>query len=683
MADRRAPVDEGQFRLVGESGLFDADWYCRVYPDVGLTGMRPAMHYLRVGARLGRNPSPRFDTEGYAEANRELLMNGVNPLVHFLRFGRKLGLSPRPRGDVETPPPARFPPFAASKTEGKTPHYGKVLDRLVKTHAERIGRTRGGPEYSVVKTEFDVAFYLMRYRDLARRPDVDLVRHYLRHGAKEGKDPHPSFSTKGYLRRYPEVAKSGQNPFYHWIVTGRAKGYIAEPFKEFDAMCALVGKTPAEAQTLLQNRRRDLRARLEHGALGEMVARAAALEPLIAHSWSEAVAVKTPPFHSDNVISRVVTFHRLQEAAEWRRARFVIVLNRPRWGGGRRMEGHIVHALAEDVSPEDVVIINTDEGGELPAGRFPDGCRHLDFAELTAGRDENVRQRLLAELLRSLRPEAVLNINSRLFWAMLQSYGKALSASTALFVGMFCNEQTPYGFWNGYPARFFYRYFDLLTGVFTDSHDLAESLSAQFMVPEAQRAKLRVLEAPVDPDIPVAAPPRAGGRPQIFWSGRFDAQKRLDVVYTLAAAMPEADFRMWGEPVLRGVLASLEKPDNVIHEGVYASFADLPMHECDAWLYTAEWDGVPSLLIEVSMTGAPIVGSLIGGTGEILQDGLSWPIREIENVEHYAAALREVLADPVAARNRARALRERLVETRTPANYRRTLLDAFGFDQRA
>lgn len=39
------------------SGLFDENWYAAAYPDVGLSGIDPAEHYLWIGARLNRRPS--------------------------------------------------------------------------------------------------------------------------------------------------------------------------------------------------------------------------------------------------------------------------------------------------------------------------------------------------------------------------------------------------------------------------------------------------------------------------------------------------------------------------------------------------------------------------------------------------------------------------------------------------
>jgi glycosyltransferase involved in cell wall biosynthesis len=132
--------------------------------------------------------------------------------------------------------------------------------------------------------------------------------------------------------------------------------------------------------------------------------------------------------------------------------------------------------------------------------------------------------------------------------------------------------------------------------------------------------------------------------------------------------MPDVDFRMWGESVLTPAHVG-QAPDNVRLEGAYAHLSDLDLQDADAWLYTSAWDGVPSQLLEVGMTGIPIVGSLVGGTGEVLDEDDSWPVADAENPEAYVRALRDVLADPARARRRSQAMRERLLRERTEEQY--------------
>ncbi len=38
---------------------FDPDWYASTYPDVGLSKLDPTIHYLNIGTRLSRPPTPK------------------------------------------------------------------------------------------------------------------------------------------------------------------------------------------------------------------------------------------------------------------------------------------------------------------------------------------------------------------------------------------------------------------------------------------------------------------------------------------------------------------------------------------------------------------------------------------------------------------------------------------------
>lgn len=70
---------------------------------------------------------------------------------------------------------------------------------------------------------FDSSYYLALYSDVAAA-GLDPEQHYLQHGASEGRDPSPSFSTLGYLVLYPDVAASGANPLVHFLRHGMLEG---------------------------------------------------------------------------------------------------------------------------------------------------------------------------------------------------------------------------------------------------------------------------------------------------------------------------------------------------------------------------------------------------------------------------------------------------------------------------
>jgi len=78
-------------QAVRSSGLFDPDWYTQTYDDVAALGMDPVEHYLWIGAKLGRDPSPKFSTAAYLALYPDVGRTGVNPLLHYIHWGKAEG----------------------------------------------------------------------------------------------------------------------------------------------------------------------------------------------------------------------------------------------------------------------------------------------------------------------------------------------------------------------------------------------------------------------------------------------------------------------------------------------------------------------------------------------------------------------------------------------------------------
>ncbi|HET9018061.1 MAG TPA: hypothetical protein VFN46_00645, partial [Acetobacteraceae bacterium] len=74
---------------------------------------------------------------------------------------------------------------------------------------------------------FDAAWYRATYPDVAEA-GIDPVRHYLRAGAAEGRDPGPRFSARDYLARNPDVARTGIDPLVHYLRHGQREGRANE-----------------------------------------------------------------------------------------------------------------------------------------------------------------------------------------------------------------------------------------------------------------------------------------------------------------------------------------------------------------------------------------------------------------------------------------------------------------------
>ena len=70
---------------------------------------------------------------------------------------------------------------------------------------------------------FDVGYYLKTNEDI-RASGADPLLHYIYHGYREGRSPHPLFNTHMYLDTYEDVQKSHLNPLLHYALYGKKEG---------------------------------------------------------------------------------------------------------------------------------------------------------------------------------------------------------------------------------------------------------------------------------------------------------------------------------------------------------------------------------------------------------------------------------------------------------------------------
>lgn len=115
------------YGILKESKWVNSKWYLEQYPDVALLGMDPIEHYLRIGARLGRDPCKRFSTSYYLKAYPDVAKSGLNPLVHWVLYGQSEGRDARPNG---------FQSWIDALWQGHSKTALQHLEKMVK--AERI-----------------------------------------------------------------------------------------------------------------------------------------------------------------------------------------------------------------------------------------------------------------------------------------------------------------------------------------------------------------------------------------------------------------------------------------------------------------------------------------------------------------------------------------------------------------
>ncbi|MEZ0578842.1 glycosyltransferase family 4 protein [Nocardioides sp. MH1] len=425
------------------------------------------------------------------------------------------------------------------------------------------------------------------------------------------------------------------------------------------------------------------RARLHSPALAAQVARAAELEPgLHAPLRVEQPSVAPPHAHLGTRMARELADAREELGLD--QVDTVVLVPHCRMSGAARVAGVLTDAVSAATSPDRVAVVVTDLPIFERPRLFPDGVRVLDLAHRLTGVAQPVRRDLLDSLVRSLRPRRVLVVNSLLGWQLVSELGAELSRVTDLGAYLFTWEVDEQGHRYGFPIGPLQQSLEHLSWLLLDSERLRDEIVDRYLMPSATRARLHFLRTPLAPsevDVTgVLERRRSAGAPvRVLWAGRFDRQKRFDLVVEVARLLPDVEIHAYGKPVLSDVdLHPDDLPANIRLMGVYDGFDTLPLDEADLLLYTSAWDGIPNVVLEGAQSGLPIVASAVGGVPEVITPETGYPVTDVDEPAAYVDAIRTLLGDPGGATRRAATLRERVHRDFTVEQYRSAVAALLG-----
>jgi len=226
-------------RAVQETGVFDAVWYRRRYPDVDAAGLSPIRHYVEHGAREDRAPNPWFDPVWYRTTNH--LRAHEDPLLHYLSYGEANGLRPSPNFDPvwyrttyklnpTRSPLADFSRRRRSRTVAPSAAMWPALglpEPVLSDVADDVFLSIGDEpaDYVVLRDQglFDENYYALHSGDVLAT-GVDLLRHYCEFGWREQRQPNFYFDCRWYAATNPEVDQLGVNPLAHYLLVGEPEG---------------------------------------------------------------------------------------------------------------------------------------------------------------------------------------------------------------------------------------------------------------------------------------------------------------------------------------------------------------------------------------------------------------------------------------------------------------------------
>jgi glycosyltransferase involved in cell wall biosynthesis len=149
--------------------------------------------------------------------------------------------------------------------------------------------------------------------------------------------------------------------------------------------------------------------------------------------------------------------------------------------------------------------------------------------------------------------------------------------------------------------------------------------------------------------------------------GRLEPQKRFDLLLEAVALLrnsrPKIRLLIVGEGSARSDLEKRLRElglMSVCHLLGHRSDVVDVHHALDLFVQSSEYEGTPNAVLEAMALGTPVVATDVGGTAELVEQGIHGLVVRPGDAHALAAAIDRAIADPGVAKARARAARERV-----------------------
>ncbi|MEI5996866.1 hypothetical protein H3V53_06515 [Paraburkholderia bengalensis] len=325
-------------------------------------------------------------------------------------------------------------------------------------------RSRSSEDRRIIEQSglFDAAFYRQTYPDVANA-GIDPLKHYVEWGGKEGRRPSPSFDPRWYTTQYSDVLPSGLHPLVHYLTIGRNEG-----------------------------RRCGLDARV-FATVGKMYEEAGALEPAVALDPALAsphlLGIHGGGQHWPALRAWRALFESLEHPF-----RCIVFVADPLHAEMTEIALDAAHAAIEAHGADSTLIVFTDDerANKDHAAGVHTRCLSNFGEPLTRAE----RASIVEKLILSVRPKAVLNIDSAACWDTIVRKGGALQSATDLYAYLYGSDGGVGSRANDFAHTHFREGLPFLRKVYVESLQFQESVASEYGLPPSLKSRLVPLHSP-------------------------------------------------------------------------------------------------------------------------------------------------------------------------------------------
>lgn len=289
-------------------------------------------------------------------------------------------------------------------------------------------------------------------------------------------------------------------------------------------------------------------------------------------------------------------------------------------GGGERYILDVMKGLIEAGMSEDALVIT----GEFAIDhswlrRLPGRSHFVDMFDAGRALSEDQRLRLTLRLVQAVAPTARVHVKSSAFGHGFISRYKSHLHRNRIIYYRFCDEirwvsGAPEA--GGTQVEFISEHIDSIYRIVSDNNRTVFDDRTRFSI---DSHKWACLPAHIDPEAPRRNP--VTQKFKLIWASRIASQKRPAllalIAKKLAREMPHVTLDIYGT-----IDADCDVDvRSLSYKGGYNGTAELPMADYDALVYTAWYDGLPNVVLEVMAAGVPVIAPDVGGISEAVS---SW-----------------------------------------------------------
>lgn len=350
--------------------------------------------------------------------------------------------------------------------------------------------------------------------------------------------------------------------------------------------------------------------------------------------------------------------------------------------GGVDLEAlNYVRAIVSQSDEHRVLVVTTENAASSWADRLPEGVDFVEFGRLVSHVAVQDQARLFATWLVQLMPRVIHNMNSHLAYVAFRDFGACLERYSQLYCSVFCEDYAADGRKVGWAFDRLPECCEYLSGVFADNRRILDVLHETFGL---RREQLHIHYQPIE--LADAVTPAQRDRLEVLWAGRLDRQKRIDLLARIAEQLRDEPIRftVYGSTVLEYDRLDLawQKYPNIQYRGPFNGFQNLPLDQFDLFLHTAQWEGMPNVLLESLASGLPVMAAGVGGVPELVEDGVTGVcITPFDDVDAYCRQLKQLVRERKRLERLARGGRQRVEQVHSWESFLATLQSVPGYLQ--